>query len=133
TPGRERIRRHRRGRYDGHGLPGCGRAGRTATVSATITADDGVLVPAPGKINLRLRGGPARAAGYHPSATWSQAVRLFEEVRAGTADRVSVTVTGRGADRVSATKDNPAHRAARLLAGATGNSEGADLHITKEV
>src|SRR5699024_3469255 len=53
TPGRERIRRHRRGRYDGHGLPGCGRAGRTATVSATITADDGVLVRAPGKINLR--------------------------------------------------------------------------------
>ena len=102
-------------------------------MSATITADDGVLVRAPGKINLRLRVGPARADGYHPLATVFQAVSLFEEVRAETADRISVTVTGRGADRVSATKDNLAHRAARLLAEATGTSEGADLHITKEV
>src|SRR5699024_6598233 len=68
-----------------------------------------------------------------PLATVFQAVNLFEEVRAEAADDVSVTVTGRHADRVPTDERNLAHRAALLLAQATGVEAGVNLHITKEV
>ncbi len=97
------------------------------------TRPDVVTVRAPGKINLRLRVGPPRADGYHPLATVFQAVSLYEDVRAEPADGISVTVSGRHADKVPLDERNLAHRAAHLLADSTGVSAGVALHITKEV
>jgi len=92
-----------------------------------------VHVRAPGKINVALRVGSARADGYHPLATVFQAVNLYEDVVAESAEQISLTVTGRGADRVPTDSSNLAWRAARLLADATGTGAGAHLRITKGV
>ncbi|HLS24385.1 MAG TPA: 4-(cytidine 5'-diphospho)-2-C-methyl-D-erythritol kinase [Beutenbergiaceae bacterium] len=97
------------------------------------TRQGAVHVRAPGKINLRLRVGPPRADGYHPLATVFQAVNLVEDVRAELADEISVTVSGRHADKVPLDERNLAYRAAHLLADSTGVNAGVALHITKEV
>lgn len=101
--------------------------------AAELPAEGVVHVRAPGKINLRLRVGPARADGYHPLATVFQAVSLFEDVRAQIADDIAVTVSGRHAHLVPTDERNLAHRAAALLADATGTSAGVHLHLTKGV
>ncbi|MGC0142795.1 4-(cytidine 5'-diphospho)-2-C-methyl-D-erythritol kinase [Pseudactinotalea sp. Z1732] len=101
--------------------------------AATMPRPDAVHVRAPGKINLRLRVGPVRRDGYHPLATVFQAVSLFEDVHARVADDISVSVSGRHAERVPTDERNLAHCAATLLADATGTSAGVHLHITKEV
>lgn len=101
--------------------------------AATTPGPEVVHVRAPGKINLRLRVGPVRRDGYHPLATVFQAVSLFEDVRARVADDISVRVSGRHAEQVPTGERNLAHRAAALLADATGTSAGVHLDITKEV
>ncbi|WP_156225446.1 4-(cytidine 5'-diphospho)-2-C-methyl-D-erythritol kinase [Pseudactinotalea suaedae] len=98
-----------------------------------MTPSRSVHVRAPGKINVALRVGSARADGYHPLATVFQAVTLYEDVVAEEAETISLTVTGRGADRVPTDSSNLAWRAARLLADATGTDAGAHLRITKGV
>lgn len=99
-----------------------------------MTAATGAVhVRAPGKINVALRVGSVRSDGYHPLATVFQAVSLYEDVVAEPADEISLTVTGRGADRVPTDSSNLAWRAARLLADATGTTAGARLRITKGV
>lgn len=92
-----------------------------------------VHVRAPGKINLALRVGAAQDDGYHPLATVFQAVSLYEDVVAETADEISISVTGRGAENVPTDETNLAWRAAQLLADATGSTAGVQLHITKGV
>lgn len=101
--------------------------------AAELPPEDAVHVRAPGKINLRLRVGPPRPDGYHPLATVFQAVNLYEDVRAEAADGITVSVSGRHAHLVPTDHRNLAHRAATLLADATGISRGAHLHITKGV
>lgn len=98
-----------------------------------MTATPAVHVRAPGKINVALRVGSARADGYHPLATVFQAVSLYEDVIAEPADDISVSVTGRHADEVPTDHTNLAWRAAKLLADATGTVAGTHLRITKGV
>lgn len=93
----------------------------------------GVLVRAPGKINLALRVGPPDEDGYHPLVTVFQAVSLHEDVLASSAPELSLTVKGRGAEQVPAGEANLALRAARLLQAHTGVTQGAHLEITKQV
>lgn len=96
--------------------------------------DDGVLVRAPGKINLYLGVGALQDDGYHEIATAYQAVSLFEEVRASHAPDFSVSFTG-SVDTSDLTTDgsNLAIRAATLLARRTGYREGVRLDIVKNV
>ncbi|MEE6295750.1 4-(cytidine 5'-diphospho)-2-C-methyl-D-erythritol kinase [Georgenia wangjunii] len=96
-------------------------------------AGHSVHVRAPGKINLALRVGAREASGYHPLATVFQAVSLFEDVIASPADGVTVTVEGRGADRVPTGLSNLAVRAADLLREVTATGAGAALRIVKQV
>lgn len=96
-------------------------------------AVDRVHVRTPGKINLTLRVGPVREDGYHPLATVFQAVSLYEDVIAEPADELTLSIEGRHADRVPPDEKNLAHRAALLLADATGTSRGARLRVIKEV
>lgn len=96
-------------------------------------ASGAVHVRAPGKINIALKVGAKQDDGYHPLATVFQAVSLYEDIVAEPDSRIRVSVTGRHADRVPTDERNLAHRAAQLLADATGTEEGVHLRITKGV
>lgn len=92
-----------------------------------------VHVRAPGKINLSLRCGSLGEDGYHPLVTTFQAVSLFEEVSASPARGLSLTVSGDQAELVPTGPENLAHRAASLLAEATGREPDVALHLHKGV
>jgi 4-diphosphocytidyl-2-C-methyl-D-erythritol kinase len=92
----------------------------------------GVTVRAPAKINLQLSVGPPRADGYHELVTVFQAVSLYDEVTAATADGPGedvVLVSGEGADSVPAGPDNLALRAATALAQVAGLSPDPGRHL----
>ena len=96
-----------------------------------------VRVEAPGKVNLFLSVGAPRSDGYHPLTTVFQAVRLIETVtarRQALDARGQITLTlAEPDDAVPTDERNLAVRAARLLAEATGVTDGVDLTIRKRV
>ena len=94
-----------------------------------------VTVRAPAKVNLGLSVGARREDGYHPVATVSQAISLFDEVRARAADpgEFRVSVTGEGSDVVPLDDRNLALEAARLLAERFAVSEGVTLSVHKTI
>lgn len=92
-----------------------------------------VRVRAPGKINLGLAVGRRHEDGYHPLVSVFQAVSLHDDVVARPADEISVTVSGRQADRVPTDGTNLAVRAASLLATATGVADGVALEVRKDI
>lgn len=95
---------------------------------------DAVHVRAPGKINVYLGVGGRHDDGYHALATVFQAVSLYEDVFAYPADDFSVTVTGDvDPDTVPTDDRNLAIRAAKLLAQATGVTDGVALELHKGV
>jgi len=98
-----------------------------------VSARPSVTVRAPAKVNLGLAGGPRRSDGFHPLVTVFQAVSLYEEVTASAADRISVTVSGPGAELVPTDRANLAWRAAELVARESGAQPGVHLHIRKRV
>ena len=126
------IARRRRVRAAGGGAP------RRTAYDLTIVT--GVTVRVPAKLNLQLAVGPPRADGYHDLVTVFHAVSLFDEVTAEPAGRDGVTVTGEGADRVPADRDNLALRAVAVLRkampgpvagrGASTRAGTAGVHIT---
>jgi 4-diphosphocytidyl-2-C-methyl-D-erythritol kinase len=91
-----------------------------------------VTVRVPAKLNLQLAVGPPRADGYHDLVTVFHAVSLYDQVRVEPAGRDGVTVTGEGADRVPAGRDNLALRAVTALRSAV-RGRGPDpgsVHVT---
>jgi 4-diphosphocytidyl-2-C-methyl-D-erythritol kinase len=80
-----------------------------------------VTVRVPAKLNLQLAVGPRRSDGYHDLVTVFHAISLFDEVTVETAtsntQKISVSVTGEGADSVPAGNGNLAVRAVEELAG----------------
>lgn len=89
---------------------------------------------APGKINVFLKVGALLDDGYHDVAIAYQAVSLYEDVRAYTADDFSVSVSGTvELSRVPTDGSNIAIKAARLLAARTGYRGGVRLEIDKHV
>jgi 4-diphosphocytidyl-2-C-methyl-D-erythritol kinase len=92
-----------------------------------------VTVRVPAKLNLQLAVGPPRADGYHDLVTVFHAVSLFDEVTAEAAARDSVTVTGEGADRVPAGRDNLALRAVTALRGVVPGAGRVRIAITKRI
>lgn len=95
---------------------------------------DRVQVRAPGKINLFLGVGPLGGDGYHPLSTVFQAVSLYEDVIATSAEDFSVAVTGVADPQTVPLDDrNLALRAAKVLAAAAGYDGGVHLEIRKSV
>lgn len=96
-----------------------------------------VRVEAPGKVNLFLSAGAPGTDGYHPLTTVFQAVRLIETItarRQPSQRHGVITLTLEEPDPAVPTDEtNLAVRAARLLAEATGVSEGVDLLLRKRV
>jgi 4-diphosphocytidyl-2-C-methyl-D-erythritol kinase len=93
----------------------------------------GVTVRVPAKLNLQLAVGPPRADGYHDLVTVFHAVSLFDEVSAEPAARDGVTVTGEGADRVPADRDNLALRAVVALRAAVPGAGSVHVTISKRI
>jgi 4-diphosphocytidyl-2-C-methyl-D-erythritol kinase len=94
----------------------------------------GVTVRVPAKLNLQLAVGPPRGDGYHDLVTVFHAVSLFDEITAEPARRDGITVTGEGADRVPADRDNLALRAvAALRAVVPGDAPGVHVMIAKRI
>ena len=91
-----------------------------------------MTVRVPAKLNLQLAVGPPRDDGYHDLVTVFHAVSLFDEVTAEPAGRDGVTVTGEGADRVPADRDNLALRAVAALRKAMARRTAGPgrVHIT---
>jgi 4-diphosphocytidyl-2-C-methyl-D-erythritol kinase len=87
-----------------------------------------ITVRVPAKLNLQLAVGPPRADGYHDLVTVFHAVSLFDEVTVEPAARDGVTVSGEGADRVPADRDNLALRAAVALRAVVPG--GGSVHVT---
>jgi 4-diphosphocytidyl-2-C-methyl-D-erythritol kinase len=93
-----------------------------------------VTVRVPAKLNLQLAVGPPRGDGYHDLVTVFHAVSLFDEITVEAAGRDGVTVTGEGADRVPADRDNLALRAvAALRSEVPGDAPGVHVTITKRI
>jgi 4-diphosphocytidyl-2-C-methyl-D-erythritol kinase len=82
-----------------------------------------VTVRVPAKLNLQLAVGPRRDDGYHDLVTVFHAISLFDEVTVETATsasktrKITVSVTGEGADSVPAGSGNLAVKAVEELAG----------------
>jgi 4-diphosphocytidyl-2-C-methyl-D-erythritol kinase len=95
-----------------------------------------VRVRVPGKVNLHLGVGPVGADGYHPVVTVLQAVSVYDEIRAGPAEEVSVSLGGvatPGSEPVPTGPENLAARAATLLASRAGVSRGVHLELRKSI
>ncbi|MCR2762349.1 4-(cytidine 5'-diphospho)-2-C-methyl-D-erythritol kinase [Microbacterium sp. zg.B48] len=89
---------------------------------------------APGKLNLFFEVGDAQEDGYHEVASAYQAVSLYEDVWAESAEDFSVTVSGTvDLSGVPADDRNLALRAARLVAQKIGYAGGVHLEIVKHV
>ncbi|MGP9537412.1 4-(cytidine 5'-diphospho)-2-C-methyl-D-erythritol kinase [Brachybacterium sp. AOP43-C2-M15] len=92
-----------------------------------------VVVRAPGKINLSLGVGAVDAHGYHALATVFQAVDLYETVTASRADTLSLEMTSSVPGELPLDGSNLALRAAELMREEFSLTEGAALHIDKQV
>jgi 4-diphosphocytidyl-2-C-methyl-D-erythritol kinase len=90
-------------------------------------------VRAPAKLNLHLAVGPVRRDGFHELTTVFQAVSLVDELTATSADSLTVTVDGEGAETVPADETNLAWRAAALLADHTGRRPEVALRLRKAI
>ncbi len=98
--------------------------------------DAAVRVQVPGKVNLALSVSPRREDGYHELTTLFMAVSLYDIVTATPArrGRLSVEVSGEGADQVPLDGSNLAIKAAQLLRSRHGTAElGVHLMIEKRI
>ncbi len=87
----------------------------------------------PAKVNLTLGVGEVRPDGYHELRTVFHAVDLYDEVSAGTADHLSLTVSGDDVRDVPLDSSNTALRAAALLAASAGIAPDVRLHLDKAI
>jgi 4-diphosphocytidyl-2-C-methyl-D-erythritol kinase len=98
--------------------------------------DAAVRVQVPGKVNLALSVSPRRDDGYHELTTLFMAVSVYDIVTATPArrGRLSVEVTGEGANQVPHDMSNLALKAADLLRARYGSPElGVHLSIEKRI
>lgn len=92
-----------------------------------------VTVRVPAKVNLHLGVGPVRKDGYHELVTVYQAISLYDEVTVEAADKLSVSVTGEGADDLPLDDDNLAVRAVRAVAAVLGRSPDVAITVRKGI
>ena len=92
-----------------------------------------VFVTAPAKINLALRVGAPRPDGFHPLDTVFTALDLVDDVVATSADGLSMSIEGRGAD-LPVDDSNLVMKAARALQARVGKPQlGAHIHVVKRI
>lgn len=86
-------------------------------------------------MNLALLVGGVDEEGYHELGTIFQAVSLYDDLEVSTAPpgRVSLELSGIGADWLPTDETNLAVRAARLLASTYGVEAGARMRVHKRI
>ncbi|WP_197378391.1 4-(cytidine 5'-diphospho)-2-C-methyl-D-erythritol kinase [Mycolicibacterium mengxianglii] len=92
-----------------------------------------VTVRVPGKVNLFLAVGDTRPDGYHELTTVFHAVSLFDEITVRTADVMSLTIVGEGAETLPVDERNLAWQAAELLAEHVGRTPDVAITIDKAI
>lgn len=92
-----------------------------------------VRVRVPAKVNLHLSVGSLRPDGFHDLVTVFHAVDLIDEVVAGAAGRLELTLSGEGAGVLPADAGNIAWRAAVLLADVAGVEPRVHLDVRKAI
>ncbi|MCH9666971.1 MAG: 4-(cytidine 5'-diphospho)-2-C-methyl-D-erythritol kinase [Actinomycetia bacterium] len=92
-----------------------------------------VTVRVPGKVNLYLEVGDRRADGYHELNTVFHAVSLLDEVTVTTADVLTLTVSGEGAESLPVDDANLAWQAAELMAEHVGRAPDVAISIGKSI
>lgn len=96
---------------------------------------ENVRVRVPAKVNLALGVGAVTDDGYHELGTVFQAISLFDEISAESAEmgQYQVAFRGEGAAFLPTDDTNLAIRAAKLLADTTGAGRGVRLMIRKRI
>lgn len=92
-----------------------------------------VVVKVPAKINLALKVGPLGTDGFHPLETVFQAIDLYDEITATTAEGLSLSIEGEGAEELGTSSDNLAWKAAAKLANHAGVKANVHIHIKKKI
>jgi 4-diphosphocytidyl-2-C-methyl-D-erythritol kinase len=98
--------------------------------------DAAVRVQVPAKVNLALSVSPRRGDGFHELTTLFMAVSLHDIITATPSrrGRLTVEVSGEGADQVPMDMSNLALKAAALLRSRSGSPDlGAHLVIDKQI
>ena len=92
-----------------------------------------VVVKVPAKINLALKVGALGKDGFHPIETVFQAIDLYDEITATTAEGLSLSIEGEGAEELGTGSDNLAWKAAEKIANHAGVAANVHLHIKKRI
>ncbi|MEU8975980.1 4-(cytidine 5'-diphospho)-2-C-methyl-D-erythritol kinase [Streptomyces monashensis] len=92
-----------------------------------------VTVRAPAKVNVQLAVGGRRPDGFHELANVYMAVSAYDDITVSPSDRLTVTVSGPGAEGVPADETNLAAQAAALLAKHAGIEPAVHIRIEKHL
>jgi len=97
------------------------------------TVADGLLVLAPGKINLSLLVGRRRSDGFHQVETVMAKINLFDEVFIEHGQKNTIEVISKGPYRAPQGKDNVIHTACAMLLESCHRQAGVKLTLTKNM
>jgi len=94
---------------------------------------DGLLVRAPGKINLSLLVAGKRPDGYHEIETVMSKINLFDEIFIERGEEVGIELLCRGPYPVPAGPNNTVYRACRLVFDYMGDTSKVRITLTKNI
>jgi len=97
------------------------------------TVGDGLLVRAPGKINLSLLVAGKRADGFHELETIMAKINYYDELLIEPNPKGDIALVCEGSEWVPDGPDNLVYKAARLLLDACGQSADIKLTLTKNI
>jgi len=94
---------------------------------------DGLLVRAPGKVNLSLLVKGNRPDGFHNIETIMAKINWFDEILIEPGQKTGIELICQGQYKVPERKDNLVYKAAKLLFDTVGRTENVRLTLTKNV
>ena len=97
------------------------------------TVGDGLLVRAPGKINLSLLVAGKRADGFHELETIMAKINYYDELLIEPNPEGDIALICEGPEWAPEGPDNLVYKAARLLLDACGKSVDTKLTLTKNI
>jgi len=95
--------------------------------------DDGLLVRAPGKINLSLLVAGKRPDGFHELETIMAKIDFYDEILIQPSRRPGIEFICRGPEWAPAGPDNLVYRAAQMLLDRAGRSAELTITLTKNI
>jgi 4-diphosphocytidyl-2-C-methyl-D-erythritol kinase len=96
-------------------------------------AGDGLLVRAPGKINLSLLVAGKRPDGYHDIETIMAKINWYDEILIEHGQKAGIELICRGQYKVPEGEGNLVYKAAKLIFDTAGHTENVRLTLTKNI